>query len=90
MKTAKIYIQGRVQGIFFRAFVEKEAKDLKLKGFTRNLEDGRIEVVVEGEDNNVNKMIEKCKVGPRHSEVRGVEVEYISNQGFDSFKVLNM
>ena len=90
MKTVKIFISGRVQGVFFRGFIEKEAKERKLKGFVRNLDDGRIEIVVEGEDRKVNEMVEKCKEGPRHSEIRSVETEPLSNQGFDSFKVLNI
>ena len=61
MKTLKITITGTVQGVFFRTFIKEKADELGLKGFVRNLDDGRVEVVVEGRDENANKMIEVCK-----------------------------
>lgn len=83
-------IIGTVQGVFFRKFVSDNAEELKIKGFTRNLEDGNVEVVVEGEDGRVNEMVDRCKKGPGHSEVKDVKVEEMSHQGFDSFKILSM
>jgi acylphosphatase len=88
MKTYKILIEGTVQGVFFRAFIQEKADKLGLRGFARNLEDRRVEVVVEGKDENVNEMVKECETGPPHSQVKKVEVEEISNQGFSEFKVL--
>ena len=48
MKTIRIYLTGSVQGVFFRKFLEDKANGLNVRGFCRNLEDGRVEVVVEG------------------------------------------
>ena len=90
MKTLKIYITGVVQGVFFRKFLEKNAKEMGLKGFCRNLDDGRVEIVIEGADKNVNEMAELCKKGSRHSDVKNVTVEDMNHQGFDSFKILSM
>ena len=90
MKTSKIFISGTVQGIFFRKFVEEEAQKLELKGFARNLDDGRVEVVVEGKDENVNELVEKCRQGPPHSQVTNVEAKEIKHQGFSVFRILKM
>ncbi|MEJ2267651.1 MAG: acylphosphatase [Nanoarchaeota archaeon] len=59
-----------------------------VKGFVRNLEDGRIEVFLEGNVNEVNKMIELCNKGPRHAQIRNVEMKPERFQGFKVFKVL--
>ena len=90
MKTVKILISGAVQGMFFRHFVDKNAKELELKGFVRNLDDGRVEVVAEGKIESVNEMINICKKGPRDSTVKNVDVFDIGNQGFDCFRILSL
>jgi len=90
MKTNKILISGAVQGVFFRQFIKQKAKELGLKGFVRNLDDGRVEVVVEGKDENVNEMINACRKGPSQSNVKDVQVEELKHQGFDDFKILNI
>ena len=90
MKTTKAVISGTVQGIFFRKFIEEEARKLGLKGFARNLDDGRVEVFVEGRDENVNELVEKCRKGPLHSQVDKVKTEEIKHQGFDEFKILRI
>ncbi len=90
MKTIKIFITGTVQGIFFRNFIKEQAEKLELKGFVRNLDDGRIEVISEGRDENVNQLVEKCKQGPPQSEIKDVQVQELKHQSFDSFKILKM
>ncbi|MDD5192874.1 MAG: acylphosphatase [Candidatus Nanoarchaeia archaeon] len=88
MKTLKIFVTGSVQGVYFRQFVNKKANELKLKGFVRNLDDGRVEVVVEGRDERVNEMVEACKKGAPQANVKEVQTQELSNQGFNSFKIL--
>ena len=87
---AHIFILGKVQGVFFRAFVKESAEKLNLKGFVRNLEDGRIEVFLEGGIDEVRSMIEICKKGPKHAMIRDVEVKPESFQGYSEFKVLRV
>ena len=65
------------------------AERYDVKGFTRNLEDGRIEVFLEGDSENVNKMIELCKKGPRHSRIKNIEIKPEKFQDFKTFKVLH-
>ena len=88
MKTLRVFISGIVQGVFFRAFIKEQADKLDLKGHVRNLDDGRVEVVVEGKENDVNKMIETCKKGAPYSKVTDIEIEKIENQGFKEFKII--
>ncbi len=89
-KTVRVYIIGTVQGVFFRGFIKENAERHDVKGFTRNLEDGRIEVFLEGDVNNVNKMIEICKKGPRHAQIRNVEIKPETFQDLKTFKVLHI
>jgi acylphosphatase len=88
-KSVRLYIDGAVQGIFFRAFVKENAERFNVKGFVRNLEDGRVETFLEGDNNSVNKMIELCKKGPKHSQIRNIEMKPERFQGFRVFKVLH-
>ncbi|MCR4326984.1 MAG: acylphosphatase [Nanoarchaeota archaeon] len=89
-KAVRLYITGLVQGIFFRSFIKENAEKLNLKGFVRNLEDSRVETFFEGNPDDVRKMIELCKKGPKHSEVKKVEEKEEKFQGFKSFKVLHI
>jgi acylphosphatase len=88
MKTYRIIVEGTVQGVFFRSFIKEKAEEIGIKGFVRNLEDGRVEVVIEGKDEKVNEMVEACKKGAPHSQIKKTSVEEIKNQGFDEFKIL--
>ncbi len=89
-KSVRLYISGLVQGIFFRGFIKENAEKLNIKGFVRNLEDGRVEVFLEGNSEDVRKMIEICKKGPKHSEVKNVEEKPERDQDFKSFKILHI
>ena len=89
-KSVRLYIEGVVQGIFFRPFVKENAERYDVKGFVRNLEDGRIEIFLEGNPDNVNKMIELMKKGPKHSQIRKVVVKAEKFQDFKSFKILHI
>ncbi|MCH8945861.1 MAG: acylphosphatase [Nanoarchaeota archaeon] len=89
-KSLRLYIEGTVQGIFFRIFVKENAEKNNVRGFVRNLDDGRIEVFLEGIINDVNKMIEICKKGPKHSQIRNVEIKPETFQDFKEFKILHI
>lgn len=89
-KSVRLYVTGTVQGVFFRAFIKENAERYNVKGFVRNLEDGRIEVFLEGNAEDVNKMIELCKKGPRHAQIKKVEMKPERFQDFKGFKVLHI
>ena len=89
-KAVRLYVTGTVQGIFFRQFVKDNAERYNLFGFIRNLEDGRVEVFVEGDMENVDKIIELCKKGPKHSQIKKVNVKEEKIQDFKEFKILHI
>lgn len=89
-KAVRLYIDGTVQGVFFRQFIKENGERYDVKGFVRNLEDGRVEVFIEGNVDNVNKMIELCKKGPKHAQIRKVEIKEERFQGFREFKALHI
>lgn len=88
MKTLKITITGTVQGVFFRKFIRDKADELGVRGFVRNLDNGKVEIVAEGNDAKVNHLLNSCKQGPPHAEIKEIKTEEIKHQGFDRFKIL--
>jgi acylphosphatase len=90
MKTLKITISGSVQGISFRNFVKDHADRLGVKGFVRNLDNGDVEVVAEGKDENVNELLRECREGPIHAQVKETEAREIKHEGFKDFKILRL
>jgi acylphosphatase len=67
------FVRGRVQGVGFRWFVVKEAESLGLDGYTRNLDDGRVEVYAMGPGEQLSELAGRLWIGPRMADVRGVE-----------------
>jgi len=89
-RRVRVFVTGRVQGVFFRAETKKQALALGLRGWVRNLQDGRVESVFEGTENEVETMIAWCKKGPRFARVKGVEIMEDSpsaGTGFDNFEI---
>jgi acylphosphatase len=66
-------VTGRVQGVGFRYFVQQKAVELELHGWTRNLDDGRVEVYAAGPIERLSDLAAALYLGPRMAEVRGVE-----------------
>ncbi len=89
-KAVRLYIKGTVQGIFFRQFIKDNAERNNVRGFARNLEDGRVEVFIEGNQEDVEKMIELCRKGPKHSQIDNVEIKEEKFQDFKEFKILHI
>ncbi len=82
------YISGRVQGVFFRDFASTEAALLGLTGWVKNLSDGRVEVLAEGEKEDLEKLLEILKKGPLGAKVKNVEAiweDYLAE--FQEFQV---
>ncbi|MGQ9470082.1 MAG: acylphosphatase [Candidatus Aminicenantales bacterium] len=70
------FVSGRVQGVFFRDFTRRWARTLGLTGWVRNVFDGRVEVMAEGNQEALETFIEKLKEGPPAASVENVEVEW--------------
>ena len=73
---ARVFIDGRVQGVFYRAFTRELAHNLGLHGWVRNLRDGRVEAVFEGDKNIIEQAISQCYVGPSGAMVSNIEVHW--------------
>ena len=87
---ARIYISGFVQGIGFRYFVKSNARKLKLNGWVRNTDDGRVEVVAQGSKEVVDKLINLCGQGPFLSSVKKVDVTWEEEkERFEDFDKIN-
>jgi acylphosphatase len=83
-----VFVSGKVQGVGFRAFVQKEAVALDVQGWVKNLADGRVEAVAEGLKEKVDALLEKMKKGPAASHVEKVDVTEEATTGeFTKFEV---
>ncbi len=88
MVRAHILISGLVQGVCFRWFAQKEANSLGLTGYVKNLFDGRVEVVVEGERNLIEEYLSQLRIGPISADVRGINIDWKEYKGdFDGFDI---
>jgi len=86
---AHVYISGLVQGVCFRAYTKEKAVKFGLTGYVKNLPDGRVEAVFEGQEDNIKKMIEWCHKGPPTANVEKVDVYLEKPRGsFTEFKIL--
>jgi acylphosphatase len=82
MKTrAHVFVSGRVQGVFFRQKTRQQAESLGVTGFVRNLPDGRVEAVFEGEEKAVKALVEYCHHGPSYAEVAKVDIVWKDYRG---------
>jgi acylphosphatase len=87
-KRVNLLISGKVQGVFFRASVKKEAQKIGLTGWVRNLNDGKVELVAEGEENCLVELIEWSKKGSAWSSVKNVQIDWQDHKGeFESFRI---
>ena len=75
MVRKRALVSGRVQGVFFRDSCRREAQRLGVAGSARNLDDGRVEVIAEGEEGAVQALIEWCREGTPQAKVQSLEVE---------------
>ena len=88
MKRIHVWVSGVVQGVGFRYFTVRQARELEVSGWVRNTHDGKVEIVAEGEEWQLKDFTEQVKIGPSHSSVRGIEVkeEEYKNE-FNGFEV---
>ena len=86
---AHVYVSGRVQGVFFRAETAELAEHLDLCGWVRNLSDGRVEAVFEGDQENVEKAVDFCRHGPPGARVLSLDVKWEDWKGeFQYFRMI--
>ena len=85
---AHIIVAGIVQGVGFRYFIYRKAVELGLRGYVKNLFYGNVEIVVEGEKDKIQILIEHAKIGPRLAYVKDVKVDWEEDKNeFTDFQI---
>ena len=84
-QTFRITVTGRVQGVGFRAFVRRTAEQLRLEGWVRNRSDGSVEILVIGDPELIDKLIEACNAGPPLAKPDEITVSGAADDGSKGF-----
>jgi acylphosphatase len=87
MEARRWFVRGRVQGVGFRYFAQKAAAGLGLRGYARNLDDGRVEVYAAGRPEQLDEFAGMLHRGPRWADVRGVEQQEAALERHSSFEI---
>ncbi len=88
-KRVHLFVKGRVQGVFFRAAAQREARRLGVGGWVRNRNDGSVEIVAEGEEDSVKEIISWAQHGPSAARVEAVDVRWKGYTGeFAEFRII--
>ena len=87
MTRARVRVHGRVQGVFFRVELRDRARSLGVAGWARNMPDGSLEAVLEGESEKVDTLIRWCERGPSGARVDAVDIAEEAPQGESGFSV---
>ena len=88
MPTVHLIIEGKVQGVFFRATAKDVADKTGINGWVKNTEEGNVEIMASGNDEQLHKFMAWCKVGPQRAIVTKLQVKNIEEKNFKSFEVL--
>ena len=86
-RRAHVHVSGVVQGVAFRYYAQQKAEELGVSGWVRNLPDGRVEAVFEGDPDRVGEAIAWCESGPSSAQVDDVSVEDETPEGLSGFEV---
>jgi len=87
MDSVHVLISGEVQAVGFRSYVKRTAEQLGLKGWVKNLQDGRVEAVFEGKKQDIEQILDSCRKGLEFSRVDKVDIEWIKPEGLKNFEV---
>lgn len=89
MRSVRLIISGDVQGVGFRAWVIRQAKELSLTGWVKNREDEAVEVVAEGLKQDLEELVKRCQHGPEVAWVEKVDIKWSdASNKFISFEVI--
>ena len=84
---AHLFIDGRVQGVYYRAFTRDQASELGLNGWVRNMPDGRVEAVFEGPKERIEQVIVACQKGPPGARVSHMDISWEPLAGEKGFEI---
>jgi acylphosphatase len=88
--SVRLLVSGKVQGVYFRVNMQQIAMKNSVFGWVRNLADGRVEAQLEGNKDEIEKIIEWCKKGPENARVDDLKIDYLQYDGkFADFVILH-
>lgn len=87
-KSIRLYITGNLQSMFFKQFIKESAESYNVKGFVRILEDGRVEIFLEGNGEDVDSVASICRRGPKYAQIRKIDEKEEKFQDFKEFKII--
>jgi acylphosphatase len=89
LAAVRVIVHGRVQGVYFRAFVSRQASELGLTGYVRNLSGGKsVEVQAEGDKASLERLIQQLRIGPPGAVVENIDITWLEHTGrYSHFKI---
>jgi len=84
----RVYVEGKVQGVFFRANTQAMAKEFSIDGWVRNLPDGRVEMHLEGTYSSIGSLVAWALRGSRHARVNRLVAERVECEGYREFEIV--
>ncbi len=88
MSRIKVLVSGRVQGVFYRAFVKQNAEQLGLSGWVKNRRDGRVAAEIEGNKEAIKKMLGLMRHGPSAARVDNIQTADMEEKGSEGFEII--
>ena len=88
MKAVRIEVSGKVQGVYFRHYAREMAIEFGIKGIVKNLPDGNVEIIAEGDESGIQKFTTWCHNGPVFAKVVEVWISEIEFQGYQKFEII--
>ena len=89
MKCTHLIVSGRVQRVFFRVNVRNKALELGLNGYAKNLDNGNVEVVAQGDEDKLKELIEFIKKGPGIAKVENIQIKHKEPENFKNFEIIH-
>lgn len=87
MPTVHLIIKGRVQGVFYRASAKHLAREIGVTGWIKNTDEGDVEIVAAGTEEQLRRLVEWCKVGPTQAKVKEVIIDHLEEESFKDFEI---
>ncbi len=86
---AELILKGTVQGVGFRAYIQRHAVEQEVTGLVRNRPDGTVEVVLEGDEHRVQHVVDRCVMGPPAALVKSADLTWVAFTGaYDAFRIV--
>lgn len=87
LQTLSIFVSGKVQGVFYRQSTREMAMAIGINGQVRNLPDGRVHILATGTKEQLDQLVNWCRVGPPKARVAGIETVNMPLEHFDRFSI---